>query len=526
MTGLRRLLSLVMVVAALGAVTSGDRPAQPARGGVGAHVGHDTDFPGPDLGLGVVLASDPAPAGADVRVTDPAHPGQLAGCTVQSETSLAGFGTDVYVGYNDAEQCQSALAASSGISWTGLSRSTDGGVTFTDESPLPPSGDAANLWGDPVVAVDTTGDDAGTVYLASLCDDQAAVFSICVGTSTDQGATFAWHVVPPTSDNNADKEWIAVDNTGGINDGSLYLTWTDFGVNPTAIKFTKSIDHGVTWSAPRTIGTGSVQGSRPAVGPDGEVNVVWETAVGSNPRIMWARSTNGGTTFATKQAASPVFKPAGHTQVCLNSTRQVVNADIRTLEFPTLAVDTYGSADPAAPDYNPARGSVYVAYEAGGTGDESDVYLVRLTPGSAAFSAPLKVNDDATTTDQWMPEVAAAGPGKVVVSWVDRREDAAAPSPVGDRMMRQYMAVSADGGATFAPNAPLSSATYAPAVTNPNIDAGMAWCYMGDYNGLASDRAGHLLASWGDNRDGMRVSGTTDTMVVPDPNVYFHQADV
>src|SRR5438094_5266881 len=76
----------------------------------------------------------------------------------QSETTVVSFASTIVAGFND-----SGSNATSGNQFTGWSRSTDGGATWTDGGLLPASagGDA----GDPVLARDNT---TGRLYFATL----------------------------------------------------------------------------------------------------------------------------------------------------------------------------------------------------------------------------------------------------------------------------------------------------------------------------------------------------------------------
>jgi hypothetical protein len=485
-----------------------------------------------------VVGVSTAAAGGDVLVNDPSRPGDAPGCTVQSEASVAAYRQHVWVGFNDGEGCVSEETDAAHLHFTGFARSTDGGRHFVDRGPLIPNGTVTALTGDPVLAVDRTGRDSGTVYLASLATNASGQSTIAVGTSTNYGTSFAWHDAAPAAaaqGGTQDKEWIAVDNSGGRQDGTVYLTWTDFANSgTTSIKEVSSADHGLTWSPPRTIVSGSVQGSQPAVGPNGQLYVVWEQGFGTigfpanGPiSIWWSESADGGLSFTapTQVGSEP---ESGAVAVCGSSlVRNVVNGSIRINEFPSIAVDTYGSADRRARGYNPYRGTVYVVFSGAGAGnDESDVYLSRLAPGSRTWSSPRRLNDDQTTTDQFFPEVTVPRAGEVAAYWTDRRQDAALPAPAGDRLMDQWMVVGSHGGTRFGRNAQLSSALYPPPVTAPNLDVGVAWCYAGDYNGLYSDGDGTVYAAWGDNRDSLRVQGQYDTRTVPDPNVYFRRQAV
>lgn len=508
------LASLVGQALAVGA--AGDAVPPPAS--APAHVETSADFPGPmPLSWGFVSAVREAPEGKDVRVNDPAEQGDLAACHVQSETSLGAYGNDVYVGFNDARAC---LALSG--SWLGFSRSTDGGRTFQDMGPVEPNGPIASLWGDPVIAIDTRGRDSGTIYLASLADTKSGGSTLGVARSIDRGRSFEWRNAIPQRVAGGpfhDKEWLAIDNTGGVNDGSLYLIWTQFSGDGAGIRIVRSRDGGRTWSAPVTLDRSSAQAARVAVGPDGEVVAVWQRfgALGMN-HIMWSRSKDG-VRFSKPQPVATVGQ-TGHMQAC-PFPRQVLNGDIRVFEGPSLAIDTFGSADPSSPAFNPYRGTAYVAFNAHGKGaDEADVFFVRLPSDSQRWTEPRRINDDDTSSDQFFAEVVVTRPGRIAIAWTDRRGDPA-PSPAGNRSMAQFITFSTDGGRTFARNRQLSDRAFPPPFTNPNSEPFVASCYAGDYNGLYAAN-GTVYASWGDNRDDLFVDGI-DTPVVPDPNVYFRR---
>ena len=74
----------------------------------------------------------------------------------------------------------------------------------------------------------------------------------------------------------------------------MYVSWTRFGAS-TTILLTRSTDQGVTWSNPVTVSSEpSVQGSIPAVGPNGEVYVAWYGYDFSSENIYFDKSTDGG----------------------------------------------------------------------------------------------------------------------------------------------------------------------------------------------------------------------------------------
>src|SRR6185436_1457539 len=116
--------------------------------------------------------------------------------------------------------------------------------------------------------------------------------------------------------------------------------------------------------------------------------------------------------------------------------------------------------------------------------DQSDVFLWRTTDGGVTFAPPLRVNDDQTTTDQFMPDLWAAPDGTLGVVWLDRRND-----PRVNSRLELWMALSTDHGASFGPSFPVSSDAF-PAVGT---------CQMSDYNGVFAD-ARKFFVAWGDSR--------------------------
>jgi hypothetical protein len=91
--------------------------------------------------------------------------------------------------------------------------------------------------------------------------------------------------------------------------------------------------------------------------------------------------------------------------------------------------------------------------------------------------------------------------GVVAVSWYDGRED-----PRGYRgtfrCQRVFVTASLDGGRTFLPDVPVSSAENCP-ITPRNNESGWRWPAGGDYHGLAAAADGRFHLVWADSRDGL-----------------------
>src|SRR5258708_24447006 len=115
-----------------------------------------------------------------------------------------------------------------------------------------------------------------------------------------------------------DKTGIQVDQTASPFSGNVYAAWSDFhGRGCNEIVFSRSTDHGATFSAPMKISSVcSNQGPNIAIGPGGQVYVSWFANNGGNRGIggnlvegaAFASSSDGGQTFSKADIVVP-FNP-------------------------------------------------------------------------------------------------------------------------------------------------------------------------------------------------------------------------
>ncbi len=452
-------------------------------------------IPMPQVALGIPLAN--------LRVNNPSAdtPDQ----TTQSETTIAVSGSNVVVGWNDS----GAVVATG--NFTGFGRSTTAGASFTDNGTFPgPAGGTHS--GDPALVADA----AGNFYFATLATDGAGRSIIGVGKSTDGGATFGTQVdaSPGTSAANfQDKEFIDVDRTGGMFDGNVYVSWTEFfaGFTATRILFSVSADGGGSFSAPISLSAPGrfVQGSIPRVAPNGEVYVAWEdfeggAGAGTSASIRIQKSTDGGVNFGPEVTVTAMTELGDSTAsgpaYC---NRPALKGSIRAQNFPIMAV---------APN-----GNVYIVFASDPAGaDAADVFFTRSTDDGVTWSAPLNLNDDATPTDQFFPFVTVAPNGTILAMWYDRRNDST------NTEFDVFMAASTDDGVSFGPNVRVTNQSSPLVRILPNFDPAVVQCYMAEYNYATADSSSFYLA-WGDNRDFV-TSPTIGSR--PDPNVYFAKIPV
>jgi hypothetical protein len=314
------------------------------------------------------------------------------------------------------------------------------------------------LWfanSDPVVAIDRQ----GRAFLADLyldAIDNGNGFYVTVA-NANTGFNFTINSTHRVKTNPSstttqleDKPWIAVDNSTAITTGYVYASWSHFR-NSTMdyIAFARSTSHGSTWSSLKRISPlsqdGAVQGSSLAVGPKGEIYLVYEVFYAGNQcQQFLAKSSNGGTSFTVPVPVTPVFN-----DLTFNST-------YRKNSFASIAV-------------NPLNGNLYMIY-ADQPGSSSQVEFTMSTDGGKTFSAPAAIND-IPDGQRFFTALAVDPAGNLHASWFDTRNSAA-----NTALYDVYATFSRDGGATFAQNA---------RVTAASADAGTT-SFIGDYAGIAA----------------------------------------
>ena len=259
-----------------------------------------------------------------------------------------------------------------------------------------------------------------------------------------------------------DKPYVVTDNApNSPYKNNVYLAWTHFAKyqskNPadsSQIYFARSIDSGKTFSPHLRISTyggdcldgdNTVEGAITAVGPKGEVYVVW-----GGPRgLEFTKSLDGGKTFSQSEVIGYIH----------NGWDFDIKGISRSNGMPVTKVDL------SKGKYN---GSIYVNWIDDRNGDH-DVFIKYSRDGGKTWSNPIRVNDDPVGNgkDQfftWM----AVDPvdGSVNCVFYDRRDLDSTKTGV-------TLARSVDGGDTFK-NYKIN---IKPFECNPKV-------FFGDYTGI------------------------------------------
>ncbi|MEE8522470.1 MAG: sialidase family protein, partial [Thermoanaerobaculia bacterium] len=288
----------------------------------------------------------------------------------------------------------------------------------------------------------------------------------------DGGQTWTDSVQVDNDSGFVDKQYLHVDrHPSSPHLDHLYHTWHESNV----MKFSRSTDFGVSWSAEQTIGSSAGIGSDITTDKAGNVYYFWPAF---GPRdILVAKSTDGGASFGRQ---SLVVDTEGGFDFPLPSMENrrvfIYNAADADLSNGPFGGSVYVSwTDNTGPDSGtPANnhGRIQVAYSR----DGGATWTVR-TPHETA---------DSDTVDRYHQWLGVAPDGRVHVIFYDTRRDLPNRNQVD-----VFRSFSTDGGDTW------STPERVTAEQSPNISGSFEF---GDYNGL--DVVGNdVIAIYTDNRD-------------------------
>src|SRR5947209_11725798 len=331
--------------------------------------------------------------------------------------------------------------------------------------------------------------------------------------------------------------------------GNLFLVYINNSVNQ--INVILSTDGGVTFSAPVTAGTGSVDQPSIAVG-NGSVWVDWNqsgsmvargapvtglgnwgpfnaqqaipSATGSFGGIAVGPGPNGGKVIVTYQNPTGGQGPAtiyanvdadGWGAGGFGARITVTSTNVGGFDY--IPAQSERSVDAEAgmvwdTTGGPFNNRIYLVYteEPVNESNDTEIYVRTSTDDGATWTAPVRVNDDplGPIRSQFLPYIVLdRTSGTVAVGFHDCRNDNGVPGPGGTNNIpnddaEYYGTFSTDGGLTWAPNTRLSGGFSNATDSGNGVD-------YGDYVGLDA-HAGKLYTVWADNAncDGTNPNGT------------------
>ncbi len=386
------------------------------------------------------------------------------------------------------------LALTGGLSYdpvlgNRIENTTDGGLTWTNrEAPgclSMYSGDGVPAW-----LAATPG-----VTPVALFVSRCANGVLELGKSTDAGVT--WFSLTPTPNINVDgfnndREYIWTDHyPSSPYYGRTYLTLTLFHLlrerdyDTIAVRY--STDKGNSWNTPiatlvnpyeyratpTTTPNHNAHASL-AIQPDGAIVASWHRGrccseltpvINVENKVMWARSTDGGATFAN--SGTIVTVPLE--QSVPSGSRSP--GGFRWSDAPDISAD-------------PVDGTLYavwVQYRTAGDARTAAVYLSRGTPDATCWTTPVIVYNDSQPLFQYMPWVAVSHDHVVHVTF--------GAGDGSNTSLAQYYFQSTDRGRTFSLPFRLSNGAYPPA----NFMGDYQAISVGGYNSAGSES---ILTTW------------------------------
>jgi hypothetical protein len=360
-------------------------------------------------------------------------------------SSLGGFDGEPYIAVNPTNSKNIIAgwmrARLDGKIWIAVKSSFDEGKTWSNIQFMPHDNDL-NGSADVSIAFNRN----GVAFLSYInfrqtTDTAGAVFVV---SSIDGGKNWSAPVnvfdMKEKPDLPIDRPWIAVDNSGGANDGTIFLTSMSayWYIGQHHIYLRTSSENGKTWSSIKqidneefSVGLMTKASGVISVGADGTAYIAYhtyDTTASKLIRIYYATTNDLGNTFQRGVITNALY------------TRISNSGDFTKSHC--IAADAY------------RIGNVALAWIDERYGD-ADVFLKKSTDYGKTWTLPLRVNDDSTKNgieqDQvWMNY---ALNGNLAIAWRDRRL-----SGKGDTVnFNIFSTISTDGGDNFAPNKLMST---------------------------------------------------------------------
>jgi len=309
--------------------------------------------------------------------------------------------------------------------------------------------------------------------------------------------------------------------------GNVYAAWSDFhGSGCNQILFSRSTDHGATFSPPVKISSGICgnQGPSITIGTAGQVYVAWQAdtggafaqAPGAVNGAGFVASSNFGQTFSKARIVVD-YTAFTSEEFAGNGARECGDAP-----FDCPSGFTFPRFDLASPylTADNTHGTLVMGFQVEQASGQGQIEYTYSTNGGQTWSSPALLAPS-TTGHQFFPWLTASG-GRVNAIWYDSVGDpnyAANRAPCNSATgqtsacLNVRYAQSSDGGKTWG-----ASVQVTDTPTNPNYEqfGGRRVPFFGDYITVAA-QGDTVGAVWTDQRD---------TVGAPDPNGDDDGADI
>lgn len=463
------------MIARLLSLSAGALRAAPAALCLGAMLA-SAQLVGPNLNVSRMSADKTEPAIA----IDPTNPGRMF----------------IAANVQDGNGLFAAFTADGGATWNYLDPSDHVIADGTDG--LPESCCDAS--------VSAAADRYGNIFL--VYQKTAFPSGVVVAVSTNGGHNF-YHLTTLGLEHSISQPTVATGCDGpACIDSAVWITYTDSTLPGTRVVAQGARVTGLGAVLPFSA-TQEVQDSGGgnfgdlAIGPDGQVLVAYQTTGTNNgPSLLYTAVDPDGLGFDG-------FDPPVLATVTLVGDMEAIPAQ------PIHGIDAAAGLAYDRASGSPHRGRAYLVYvdETSGTPNNTDVFLRYSDNDGASWSAPVRVNNDATARSQFLPRIASDPvTGFAAIAWFDARHDSGdgssadrTPGPNND--VQLYAAATLDGGANWSPNLRVSEGVSAQS-------ASMNWNNFGEYLAIAF-QSGSVFPVWPDNSNvtGDCPDGATSTEI-------------
>jgi hypothetical protein len=361
---------------------------------------------------------------------------------------------------------------------------------------------------------------ANPLNLVAVANNNADLSRLGVWFSTDGGGTWTANFVDENQDGRGAADSRFDPNVAFDSDGNAYVVYSISGTG-NRLLLARSTNGGQTFNQVATVTTDAgasnlhtpMVTTRADAGGADDVLVVWDRVQAGGESLEAALSLDAGTTFPTtnaniNDALQRTFVPwaapdaagdfhivwevnqgggAGaifHDRLDSATLTDGANTNVTTIQITDFAAAT--SRLPAQPDrgvfsvatvdVDRATGRIYMSYtdRPNTASNDTDIFVRFSDDGGLTWSARTEINDDATTTSQFLPRLAVdQTTGVVHTAWYDARNDA-----TNNQLADLFVSTSTDG-LTWAANQRLTTAASNESTTNPARNGNNYTEYMG-----------------------------------------------
>ena len=299
--------------------------------------------------------------------------------------------------------------------------------------------------GDPRIAVDGSGN-AVAVWRRYDGNNDIAQSSW----SDDGGASWSAAVNLSEPGEGASNPRIALDGSG-----VAHVVWNRYDGSDTRVQYTRSVNGGASWSVPVNLSTAGVSSQNPEIvlGGSGTIIAVWRGSDGNNDIIQSSRSSNSGVSWSTPVDLSLTGQDARSPQIATDGSGNVVAVWLRS------------------------------------DGSNQITQSSRSTNGGVSWSTPADLSESGIDSSQ--PKVAVDGSGNAVAAWLR--------DPWGDTILQSSRLLA--GGVSWSTPANVSTAGNSAATPQVAVDGEgnvvALWRYYGVGGTIIqSSRSANSGASW------------------------------